>query len=250
MHRVVNRVAARFLIVWYPFFMAAPLFGQEPESSPQEAAPPAEQTAPAPAAPAAAPAATVQDAVLEGIQVSSEPSKDNPKDFVVTCYFIFHDKPTSYFYETKRKNNKLIFEFNDAQTGTSPIPSQRVSPIDGFLLEQRKVDINKDVKGLTPEWHDQLYVTFSLSAIPKIHVADEYNVISYSFTWSTDPAKLKMLIDNTGKTNWGLVGGLAGGGAVAVGVALYFLLKPAPPLPAASPLDTSDLPGRSLPMRW
>jgi hypothetical protein len=247
MHHVVIEFAARFLILWIPFFIAAPAFAQEPESGSQEVVSPAEQMAPAPAA--TAPANTVQNAVLEGIQVSSEPSKD-PKAIVVTCYFIFHDKPSSYFYETKRKTNKLIFEFNDAQKGTSPIPSQKVSPIQGFQLEERKVDVNKDVKGLKPELHDQLYVTFNLDAIPKIHVADEYNVISYTFTWSTDPAKVKTLVDNTGKTNWGLVGGLAGGGAVAVGAVLYILLRPKPPVPPASPLDTSDLPSRSQLIRW
>jgi|WetSurMetagenome_2_1015567.scaffolds.fasta_scaffold00055_8 hypothetical protein len=256
MHRVAFGLAARFLILWIPFFMAAASFGQD--STKEELTPPPNEVPPPPApepeplAPSVAnqTSSVANDAVLEGIQVSSEPSKDNPKDFVVTCYFIFRDKPSSYFYESKRKNKKLVFEFNDAQKGTSPIPSQKVIPIEGFEIDQRQVDVNKEVKGLNPELHDQLYVTFSLDAIPKIHVADEYNVISFTFTWSSDPTRVAKYIDNTGGPNWGLMGGLAGGGAVAVGVALYFLLKPPPSIAPPSPLDTSDLPSHSQEWRW
>jgi hypothetical protein len=247
MYRAVGGFAARFLILWFPFFMAASAFGQEADSASREPSPAPEATVPTPeaAVPATAAASAVPDAVLEGIQVSSEPSKESGSDVTVTCYFIFRDKPSSYFYEVKRKTNKLVFEFNDAQKGTSPIPSQKASPIEGFELDQHKVDVNREVKGLNPELHDQVSVSFSLSAIPKIHVSDEYNVISFSFKWSTDPAKLKTLVDNAGQTNWGLVGGLAGGGAVVLGAALYYLLKPPPPPPVAGALDTSDLPSHS-----
>jgi hypothetical protein len=240
MYRAVGGFAARILIVWFPFFMAASVFGQEADSALKEPS-----FAPEAVVPATAAASAVPDAVLEGIQVSSEPSKESGSDVTVTCYFIFRDKPSSYFYEVKRKANKLVFEFNDAQKGTSPIPSQKVSPLEGFELDQHKVDVNREVKGLNPELHDQVSVSFNLSAIPKIHVSDEYNVISFSFKWSTDPAKLKTLVDNAGQTNWGLVGGLAGGGAVVLGAALYYLLKPPPPPPVAGALDTSDLPSHS-----
>jgi hypothetical protein len=245
---MVNWLTVRFLVLWFPFFVVGPALCQEIDSTAQGIAPLPEPEQPL-STPAvsqqAAAAATVQNAVLEGIQVSSEPSKESKTDFLVTCYFIFRDKPSSYFYEVKRKTKKLVFEFNDAQKGTSPIPSQKVSPLEAFQLDQGKVDVNKEVKGLTPEWHDQVSVSFDLSAIPKIHVSDEYNVISFSFNWSTDPFKLKTLVDNSEKTNWGLVGGLAGGGAVVLGVALYYLLKaPPPPLPA-TPLDTSDLPSHA-----
>lgn len=235
MNREVRRFAAQFLIVWLPFCWAAPALCQDSDSAtsqgisspppvsplPDTALPPSETPMETPGTSASATPA-VQNAVLEGIQVSSEPSKDQPNESQVTCYFIFRDKPSSYFYEIKRKISKLVFEFNDAQKGTSPIPSQKVPPLEGFDLDQHKVDVNKDVRGLKPEWHDQVSVTFNLSAIPKIHVSDEYNVISFSFAWSTDPAKLKTLVDKSGQTNWGLVGGLAGGGVVAIGAVLYY----------------------------
>jgi len=246
MFRMANWLTVRFLVLWFPFFVVGPALCQDVDSTARGIAPLPEAESPAaPAAAAAQQVVSVQSAVLEGVQVSSEPSKESKSDFLVTCYFIFRDKPSSYFYEVKRKVNKLVFEFNDAQKGSSPIPSQKVSPLEGFELDQRKVDVNKEVKGLNPEWHDQVSVSFDLSAIPKIHVSDEYNVISFSFNWSTDPLKLKTLVDNSGKTNWGLVGGLAGGGAVVLGVALYYLLKAPPGLPPPTPLDTSDLPSHA-----
>jgi hypothetical protein len=237
----------RFLILWFPFFMAAPVFAQGGGSN--ELTPPSEEpaapTAPPPVGtpPPAAPVNPVQNAVLEGVQISSEPSKEE-KENVVTCYFIFRDKPSSYFYEVKRKTNKLVFEFNDTQKGNSPVASQKVPPIDGFVLEQGKIDVNKEVRGLNPEWHDMVTVTFDLSAIPKINVTDEYNVISFNFKWSTDPAKIKALTDQKEKSNPGLIAGVTGGVVVAGGIAGYFIWKAMGNRNGGglTDLDTNDLP--------
>ena len=240
MQGVVSEIVKRFLILWFPFFMIAPVFGQEPGT--REVTPPEEPPAPAAAA-AAAPANPVQNAVLEGIQLSSEPGKAADEN-IVTCYFIFRDKPSSYFYETKKKLNKLVFEFNDTQKGTSPIPSTKQSPIEGFEIEQKKIDVNREVKGLNPEFHDMISVTFNLTALPQISVTDEYNVISYSFKWSTNPAKQVSLTSKEGKSNPVLIGSLAGGGAILIGGAIYAYLKyfaPKKPVPEGD-LDTFDLP--------
>jgi hypothetical protein len=232
MQHVVKKTVKRFWLLLLPLLMAAPSYAQE-EEPPQ--APPA-QSAPEPAA-------AVQNAVLEGIQISNEPGKETG-EVIVTCYFIFRDKPSSYFYEIKKKNNKLVFEFNDTQKGTSPVNSQKQPPIEGFDLEMKKVDVNKEVKGLNPEWHDQLSVNFNLTAIPQINVTDEYNVISFTYKWSTDPAKADKYVLKEGKTNWtlyGILGGITlGGGAV---IALK-VLKPAPTTQPPGPIPVGDLPVR------
>jgi hypothetical protein len=247
----VSEVFKRFLILWFPFFMIAPAFGQEADSVSKELTPPPESSSPPPApAPSAGPVNPVQNAVIEGIQVSSEPSKEANEN-IVTCYFIFRDKPSSYFYEVKRKTNKLVFEFNDTQKGSSPVASQKLPPIEGFELEQTKIDVNKDVKGLNPEWHDMVSVTFSLSAIPKINVADEYNVISFNFKWSSDPSKVKALVDQQGKSHPGVIAGVSSGVLVAGGIAAYFLLKSMKrPAPGIEPLDTADLPSHAQQHMW
>ena len=244
MQGVVSEIVKRFLILWFPFFMIAPVFGQEPGS--KEVTPP-EEPPPAPSAAAAtAPANPVQNAVLEGIQLSSEPGKVADEN-IVTCYFIFRDKPSSYFYETKKKLNKLVFEFNDTQKGTSPIPSTKQSPIEGFEIEQKKIDVNREVKGLNPEFHDMISVTFSLTAMPLISVTDEYNVISFSFKWSTNAAKQVTLTSKEGKANPAVVTTLTGGGILLLGAAAYlwWRLRP-PPTPIQGDLDISDLPSHKL----
>jgi hypothetical protein len=245
MQGVVPEIIKRFLILWFPFFMIAPVFGQETGN--KEVTPPEEP----PASSAAAPANPVQNAVLEGIQLSSEPGKETGEN-IVTCYFIFRDKPSSYFYETKKKLNKLVFEFNDTQKGTSPIPSSKQAPIEGFDIEQIKKDVNKEVKGLNPEYHDMISVTFNLSAMPQISVTDEYNVISYSFKWSSDPAKLAKYVSKEGKTNPAVVTTLTGGGVLILGVAGYFIWKYLNPVkpPPLGDLDTFDLPSHTPPVNW
>jgi hypothetical protein len=237
MQGVVSEIVKRFLILWFPFFMIVPVFGQEPET--KEVTPPEEPPAPS----AAAPANPVQNAVLEGIQLSSEPGKEAGEN-VVTCYFIFRDKPSSYFYEKKLKTNKLVFEFNDTQKGTSPIPSTKQPPIEGFDIEQKKVDVNKEVKGLNPEWHDMISVTFNLSAMPLISVTDEYNVISYSFKWGNS----EKYIDKGGRPNPGMIAGLTGGGVLVLGGAIFVIWKYFGPKPAIKEvdLDTNDLPSHKL----
>jgi hypothetical protein len=186
--------------------------------------------------------AVVQNAILEGIQFSSEDGKE-PGEKVVTCYFIFKDKPSSYFYEVKKKQKKLMFEFNDTQKGDSPVPSLKEVPIEGFQIEQKKIDVNKEVKGLNQEWHDLIAVTFDLRKIPQIDVKDEYTVISFTYKWTTDPLKEKNYeIKDESKNNlvvWGSIGGL---GLVGGGVAAYYILHKAPPAQPDGPVPLDGLP--------
>jgi hypothetical protein len=171
---------------------------------------------------AAADDLTTQNAILEGVQISSEPSPD-PGEKVVSTYFIFRDKPSSFFYEVREKEKKLVFEFNDVKMGASPIESMSEEPIKGFKVDQRKVNVNEEIRGLEPEWHSVVTVTFDLDNIPIITVNEEYSVISFSYKWSSDPTKLKNYVAGQSNAKWWIIGGSAGvvvAGAVAVAVVL------------------------------
>ena len=180
-----------------------------------------------------------QNAIIEGVQLTAEPGSV-PDEKIVAGYFIFRDKPSSYFYEVKLKEKKLIFEFNDTKVGSSPVPTASESPIKGFVIEQGKIDVNKAVKGLKPEWHDLIRVVFDLEAVPEVHVNDEYSIISFSFKWSTDPSKqAKYTVkDQTPKV---ILWSSASVGGIALGVATYFFLHTEKEVPLA-PLSKDDLP--------
>lgn len=183
---------------------------------------------------------SAQNAVLEGIQLSSEPG-DEEHEKIITGYFIFRDKPTSYFFEAKPRENKIVFDFNDTEMGSSPIPSQKEPPIEGFRIEETKIDINAEVQGLTPEWHDVLRVSFFMDNIPEITVKDEYSIISFSFRWTTDPTQIKKYVQerNTGKV---FLFSSLGLGAVGGGLLAYFLIQPDTPPEEPKPLGIDDLP--------
>ncbi len=169
-------------------------------------------------------ASTIQNALLEGIQLSKEPGEASDES-IITCYFIFRDKPTSYFYESKKKEKTILFEFTDVNIGSSPIPSVKEPPIQGFRIESVKINANKDVVGLNPEWHDILKVSFFFDQIPKITVKDEYSIISFTFKWSSNPEKLAGLVEEGDKKKAPLILSLVGSVAALGGVGLYLFFR-------------------------
>jgi hypothetical protein len=180
----------------------------------------------------------ISTAVIEGVQISSEPG-ERADEKVITAYFIFRDKPSSYFYEVKVKEKKVIFEFNDTKTSGAPVESVSEPPIKGFTVEDHKINVNKEIKGLKPEYHNQIRVVFNVSAVPNVRVSDEYNVISFTYKWTTDSSKLDDYVITPPKTwPWWVGGGtlLAGGGFAA----WWFTRPPAPE--KLEDLDISDLP--------
>jgi hypothetical protein len=199
---------------------------------------------PAATTPAPGGESMVQNAVIEGVQISSEQGAE-PHEKVITVYFIFRDKPTSYFYELKHKEKKIVFEFNDTEKGVSPIPSAQEPPIEGFRIEQDKVDVNAQIRGLKPEWHDLVRVSFFMQGIPEINVKDEYSIISFSFTWSTDPDKVKEYMAGGDKKRKILITSITGGlGLAGLGVLAWLKFGPEEPpvTEPEGPLDLSGLP--------
>ena len=182
-----------------------------------------------------------QDAVIEGLQVSTEQGKTSD-EVIVTCYFIFRDRPTSYFYDINRKEKRLVFEFVDARTGTSPIAALHQPPLKEIIIEESQVDANKDIKGLNPEWHDMIRITFELELLPAFSVTDEANIISFNYKWTTDPAKYQQYIE---ANRFPMVFWISGGvlGAIGIGTLTYFLIPKPPPKPEG-PLSMNGLPTR------
>ncbi len=178
----------------------------------------------------------IQNTSIEGIQISHEPG-NKTDEIVVSGYFIFKEKPVSYFYEVKQPEKKIIFEFNDTKAPAAPIPSVAEPPIQKFTVEQHKIDVNKDIRGLIPEFHNQVRVTFFLDNIPDIHVSDQANVILFSYKWTTDPKKVDKYVLKPGSKGWIKY---TAGGVVVAGVGAAFALKGKSS--GSSEISTSGLP--------
>jgi hypothetical protein len=186
----------------------------------------------------------VQNALLEGVQLSSE-AGSKPGEKVVSCYFIFRDKPSSFFSEVNHREKKIVFEFYDSKKSASPIPEAVESPISRLVVEEKRVDLNKDVKGLNPDWHDLLTATFYVDHIPDITVNEEYNIISFSYKWTSDPSALKEYIVKD-KRKLVVPITLATSGVVAGAFLTAYLLKDDQP-PGPEMLNANDLPFRPNP---
>jgi hypothetical protein len=182
----------------------------------------------------------IKTAVIEGVQVSSEPG-EKPGEKAVTCYFIFKDKPSSYFYEVKLKEKKIVFEFNDTRKSDAPINFSAELPMKDFTVEQKQINVNKEIKGLKAEYHNQVKVTFNVTSVPKIQVSDEFNVISFTYKWSNEPLKQKeyIVVDNGPKI---IYWSAAGAGTIGLGVLAWVLYERSIPPPQLGIIPSDDLP--------
>ncbi|MDR2592001.1 MAG: hypothetical protein LBC59_04255 [Chitinispirillales bacterium] len=182
------------------------------------------------------------DAIIEGLQVSIDHGTIQD-EIIVTCYFIFRDKPSNFFYNIDRKENKLNFEFVDAKTGTSPIAALEQAPIREIVIEEDQTDVNKSIKGLNPEWHDVIRISFELDYLPVISVTNEQNIISFNYKWTTNSEKIPQYLykDKFPLLFWGSAGVLGG---LGLGILTYFLTKKEPP-PEDRVLPISDLPSHT-----
>jgi hypothetical protein len=182
-----------------------------------------------------------QDAVIEGLQISVEPGTAED-EIVVTCYFIFRDRPTSYFYDIDRKERTLSFEFVDARTGSSPIQVDEQAPIERIVIDDKQIDANRSIQGLNPEWHNMIRVTFQLEHMPVISVNDQHSIVSFTYKWTTDPEKIPQYIEpNRFPMVFWISGGVLGG--IGLGTLTYFLVPKKDRTPS-NVLQSSDLPNR------
>lgn len=167
-------------------------------------------------------------AVLKGIKLSSELIKGTKDEFIVTCRFIFQNKPLSYFYfcKLKRKNKYLIFEFNGATLDTSKIQSSKELNINGFEILDVSADRNKVLKNKPgDEEQADLRVTFFLEEIPFIKVTDQGNEIGFSYKWTTHPRKINKFISiNDDRRYWLYVLGISFWTIIVIAGA-YFIIK-------------------------
>ncbi len=119
---------------------------------------------------------------LEGIQVLKKENGKNPQD--VNIVFLLTEKPSVYFnyYDAGRK--AVVFDFYDTHIGESLMDSIHEPPITTSSVEPSRVDLNRDVAGLKPDFRDVVRVSLYTPRDFEYDVREEDNVITLSFKWN------------------------------------------------------------------
>jgi hypothetical protein len=208
-----------------------------------QAAPAVNAAEPAPASNPVAPANTggapaEEAAIIEVIQASTEPGL-KPEEKIVSWYVIFQSKKASnYSYVMQENEKKLVFEFSN--TKCKQFSSLAEPPVQGFTIETIGSDTSKS-GSVSAASSSLVRVTFTLDAVPVIVVNDEFNIISFSYKWTTNPKKESEYILKK-SPNKIIIWSAAGVAGVGLGIGGYFILRTTHTAPGPEGLSTSDLP--------
>jgi hypothetical protein len=179
-----------------------------------------------------------EPAIIEVIQASTEPGL-KPEEKIVSWYIIFQSKKASnYSYVVQENEKKLVFEFSN--TKSKQFPSLAEPPVQGFSIETIGADTSKSGGG-TAASSSLVRATFALDAIPVITVNDEFNIISFSYKWTTNPKKVEEYILKKSPSKI-IIWSAAGLTGVGLGIGGYFILRNRHVDQGPVGLSTIDLP--------
>jgi hypothetical protein len=124
-----------------------------------------------------------EKAQLLGIQVD-EKKGATEEEKLTDISFIFIERPSAYYHQ--RKDNLVIIEFFDAVLGEEELPAINQSPFANCKVCQEKVDVNREIEGLAPDFKDVVRVELAIEKGVNIDLTltDDFNVISLSTTWT------------------------------------------------------------------
>jgi hypothetical protein len=161
-----------------------------------------------------------EKAQLVGVQLESKPgaTKDETMSDIS---FIFIDRPTAYYHS--QKDNTLTVEFYDAVIGAEALPRIKQPPFTDCMIANEKLNVNKDIEGMAPDFKDVVRVTFTLEAGVQIDytMTDDFNVVTLSSTWSKTGSIVSKKTQKKSKLWMWIVGGVVG---VSGAAAAYLLL--------------------------
>ena len=162
-----------------------------------------------------------EKAQLVGVQLESKTGAT--KDETMTdISFIFIDRPTAYYHS--QKDNVLTVEFYDAVIGAETLPRIKEQPFTDCMIAMEKMNVNKDIEGMAPEFKDVVRVAFTLEAGVQIDytMADDFNVVTLYSTWSRTGSIVSMKTAKKSKLWMWVVGGVVG---VSGAAATYLILS-------------------------
>jgi hypothetical protein len=131
--------------------------------------------------------------------------------------FIFIDQPSAYYHY--QNENLLTIEFHDAVLCKGEPPATIQSPFADCRIFQGKVNINRGIKDLVPDFKDVLRIDLTIEDGVKMDLTSsiDFNVVTLSTAWTKSA---KILFDKPEeRSKWWVwvVGGVVGatGGIIA-----------------------------------
>lgn len=151
----------------------------------------------------------------------------------VRVSFLLNQKPSSYFSYFQKKPNRLIFDFFDTKPGPDQIYVIPDPPFLSCQIESFKVDMNKEIAGLTPDIRDQTRVTLVSQYEINYQVDSHEGKVVLTYNWSLDKKKQMQYIVKK-KSHWKLytLASLLGGGGL-----MAYALWPQPIDSGSQPLS-------------
>ncbi len=115
--------------------------------------------------------------------------------------FLFSEEPSygiTYFSFYDSTIKAIVLDFYDSFIGESILDSIQEFPIQSCKVEQYKVDLNKGISGLKPDYRDVVRIKlFSDYDIPIRVFQNNFNVIQLSLEWNDDIRKSLTKKDNS-----------------------------------------------------
>ena len=175
-----------------------------------------------------APTQTMEDTVgctIEGVQFEKKVGK-TPDEKELTILFLLTEHPSAYFnyYDVAKK--AIVFDFYDTKIGSSIMEPIKEHPITNSSIEQMRVDLNKDVGGLRPDWRDVVRVTLHTPYDIEFDINEDYGIISFKFKWSRKIEKQFKREKTSFYWKFPLALGALGGAGFA---GYFFFLREEPP---------------------
>lgn len=119
---------------------------------------------------------------FEGLQVFRQKHDNGPEE--VDIVFLLTEKPPAYFNYYDADKKAVVFDFYDTRVGESLIDTLHAPPITTSSVESVRVDLNRDVPGLKPDFRDIVRVSLYTPNDFEYDVREEENVITLSFNRS------------------------------------------------------------------
>lgn len=130
---------------------------------------------------------TITSGQIQGIFTERlRSSGDGPLNLV----FLFSQEPVyglTYFTYYDSLEKAIVIDFFDTRIGESLLDPVKEFPIRGSSIEHLRIDMNKNIEGLHPDWRDMVRIRLYCDyAVPVKLYQDDFNMVNLLVEWEPD----------------------------------------------------------------